>query len=81
LPQHTNKEDAEEALRKWEETNPNQCSRQPDDGKFFGFREVGEAHLERYTKFLFVPAVRDAAEDVSEGRGGTYNRAHGFGCP
>jgi len=69
LPLYTNKEDAEEALRRWEETNPDQCSRQPDDGKFFGFREVGEAHLERYTKFLFVPAVRDAAEDVSEGRG------------
>ena len=69
LPQYTNKEDAEEALRKWEETNPGQCSRQPDEGKFFGFREVGETHLERYTRFLFVPAVRDAAEDVSEGRG------------
>lgn len=69
LPQYTNKEDAKEALQRWEESNPDKCSRQRDDGKFFGFREVGEAHLERHTKFLFVPAVRDAAEDVSEGRG------------
>jgi predicted ATPase len=69
LPKWTKQDDAIETLKNWEVSNSEQCSRQRDDGQFFGFREVGEAHLERHTKFLFVPAVRDASEDVSEGRG------------
>jgi len=69
LPPYTNRNEAEEALADWEHSNLDQCKRQRDDGQFFGFKEVGEAHLERYTKFLFVPAVRDAAEDAIESRG------------
>ncbi len=69
LPEYTNKDDAEKALQAWEEHHPDQCSRRRDDGQFFGFKEVGEAHLERYTRFILVPAVRDASEDAAEGRG------------
>lgn len=69
LPEYTNKKDAEKTLQAWEETHPDQCLRQRDDGQFFGFKEVGEAHLERYTRFLFIPAVRDASEDAAEGKG------------
>lgn len=69
LPEYTNKGDAETALQAWEQTHPEQCSRQRDEGQFFGFKEVGEAHLERFTRFIPVPAVRDASEDAAEGRG------------
>jgi len=68
LPQYTNKDDSERELKVWEGTHPNECSRQRDEGQFFGFKEVGEAHLERFTRFIPVPAVRDASEDAVEGR-------------
>jgi hypothetical protein len=69
LPQYTNRDEAEEALSTWETANPALCMRKRDDGQFFGFKEVGEAHLERHTRFLFVPAVREASDDATEGRG------------
>ena len=56
-------------MKNWEETHPEQCSRQRDEGQFFGFKEVGETHLERCTRFLLIPAVRDASEDAVEGKG------------
>lgn len=58
-----------ENLAQWEARHPEQLERIRDQGQFFGFREVGQAKLERYTRFVFVPAVRDAAEDAAEGRG------------
>jgi len=69
LPSYKNRVDAEKALASWEQSNPEECVRQRDNGQFFGFKEVGEARLERYTRFLFVPAVREASEDAIEGRG------------
>jgi len=69
LPEYTNKDDAEKALQAWEDSHPDQCSRRRDEGQFFGFKEVGETHLERYTRFIPIPAVRDASEDAAEGRG------------
>lgn len=53
----------------WEGSHTNQLQRVRDDGQFFGFREVGQAKLERFTRFVLVPAVRDAAKDAVEGRG------------
>ena len=58
-----------EALGEWESQNPAQCSPRRDEGKFFGFTEVFGGYLGRYTRFIYVPAVRDAAEDATEGRG------------
>lgn len=69
LPKWTKQDDATEALKKWEDSNPDRCSRQRDEGQFFGFKEVGKHRLERFTQFRLVPAVRDAAEDAAEGRG------------
>ena len=69
LPKWTKKDDAPIALEAWENEHPDKCESGRDDGQFFGFKEVGQAHLERFTRFLFIPAVRDAAEDAAEGRG------------
>jgi len=69
LPAYQNRDQAEKDLQAWEETHPDKCVRQKDGGQFFGFKEVGEAHLEHYTRFIAVPAVRDASEDAAEGRG------------
>jgi len=69
FPRYTNKDDAGSTLSSWEQSHPDGCIRERDDGQFFGFKEVGEAHLERYTKFLFIPAVRDASDDATESKG------------
>jgi predicted ATP-dependent endonuclease of OLD family len=61
-------------LKEWEQSHPDSCTRQRDEGQFFGFKELGKAHLERYTKFLLIPAVRDASEDAAEGKGMFYPR-------
>lgn len=69
LSEYTTKDDAEKALQAGEESHPDQCVRRRDEGQFFGFKEVGKAHLERFTRFIPIPAVRDASEDAAEGKG------------
>lgn len=68
LPAYSNKEAAEKALQEWEETFPERCTRQRDEGQFFGFKEVGEAHLEQFTRFIYIPPVREAAKDAADGK-------------
>ena len=69
LPSWSNQGAALEAMKQWEENNQDKCERHRDDGKFFGFMGVGTGYLGRYTRFLFVPAVREASEDAQEGKG------------
>ena len=70
LPAWTKQSDVTQALEEWEEQNPDRCERLRDDGQFFGFKEVGQARLERDTKFLLIPAVLDAADETTDKRGG-----------
>jgi hypothetical protein len=63
------RDDVLAALKQWEAAHPEQCVRQRDDGQFFGFTEVAQGYLGRYTRFIAIHAVRDAAEDAAEGRG------------
>lgn len=69
LPKWTKQDDALAALEAWEESNEALCQHQRDDGQFFGFGEVAKGYLGRYTRFIAIPAVRDAAQDAAEGRG------------
>jgi predicted ATP-dependent endonuclease of OLD family len=69
LPAYTNQDAARRALEDWEEAHPDKCKRQRDEGQFFGFREVGEARLEHYTGFLFIPAVLEASQEAAERKG------------
>ena len=69
LPRVTSGPNALLALADWEGQNTEKCSRMRDDGQFFGFTQVGQGYLGKYTKFLRVPAVRDAQEDATEKRG------------
>lgn len=74
LPSARSAEDCVQALRTWEEANPGRCTRQRDDGQFFGFKEVGLGYLGEFTQFILVPAVRDAFEEGSDGRGSTISQ-------
>ncbi len=69
LPEWSTVPATESVLKKWEEAHADRCTRKRDDGRFFGFSEVGQGYLGRFTRFLFIPAVRDASDDASEGRG------------
>lgn len=55
-------------LKSWETENVDKCVRQRDDGQFFGFKEVAQGYLGRFTRFLLIPAVRDASKDSVETR-------------
>ncbi len=69
LPSVTSAANVLSALAEWENNNPAECSRLRDDGQFFGFTQVGQGYLGKHTKFIRVPAVRDAQEDATEKRG------------
>jgi putative ATP-dependent endonuclease of OLD family len=69
LPPWTTIKNAQIELKKWEEENSDNCTRERDDGQFFGFNEVAEGYLGRHTTFLFIPAVKDASEEAAENRG------------
>lgn len=69
LPVVKNADAALEALSQWETTNPDRCDKQRDDGQFFGFTQVSDGNLGRHTRFIYVPAVRDASNDATEGKG------------
>jgi len=69
FPLYTRKEEVEATLAAWEESHPEQCEKRRVEGQFFGFKEVGESRLERFTRFLFVPAVQDASQEAAETRG------------
>jgi putative ATP-dependent endonuclease of OLD family len=69
LPVTKNADDALEAMKQWETANPGTCTKQRDDGQFFGFTGVGQGYLGRHTRFILIPAVRDAADDATEGKG------------
>jgi putative ATP-dependent endonuclease of the OLD family len=63
-----NRDQSLRSLKEWEESHPEQCSRSRDEGQFFGFTAVGQGYLGRYTRLIYVPAVRDAGSDAEEGR-------------
>ncbi len=69
LPTVRNADQVEGELKKWEAANPGSCTRMRDDGQFFGFTEVGQGYLGRHTRFIHIPAVRDASDDATESRG------------
>jgi putative ATP-dependent endonuclease of OLD family len=69
LPKNIPAKQIDEELKRWEEAHPETLQWIRDNGQFFGFKEVGESRLERYTRFILIPAVREASEDATEGRG------------
>lgn len=74
FPTYQNKDLAEEVLEEWELSNKDKCKRIRDDGQFFGFQNVGKHRLEKYTKFIQIPAVQEASEEGIEQRGSIFEQ-------
>lgn len=74
LPSVRSADQARNAMSDWEREHPTECVRHRDDGRFFGFTQVGQGYLGRYTRFIRVPAVRDAGDDAAEGRGSSITQ-------
>lgn len=68
LPAATSAPQAEEFLQQWEAEHPEALVLQRDDGQFFGFQNAGRGALQRHTSFVFIPAVREASADASDGK-------------
>ncbi|RJP29167.1 MAG: DUF2813 domain-containing protein [Candidatus Omnitrophota bacterium] len=69
LPTVSSADGIEANLAAWEKEHLDKLRRIKDDGQFFGFRNVGVGKLERFTRFIFIPAVRDANLDATETKG------------
>lgn len=68
FPSWDSYEKVKSRLSEWEENHIGECKRIRDDGQFFGYKEVGSGHLDKYIKLLYIPAVRDASLDATEGK-------------
>jgi energy-coupling factor transporter ATP-binding protein EcfA2 len=69
LPSATTDADRAAALADWEARHPERLQPLRDDGQFFGFTNVFRGALQRFTSFVFVPAVRDAKADAEDAKG------------
>jgi len=73
LPAWTTKDDAETALRAYEEEHPNLC--EPTESSDDAFGAVGPAHrLRRYVEWIYVPAVKDAAQEQLEAKNSAFGK-------
>ena len=68
VPEWSTINGTKDALVEWENNHSELCELDRDDGQFFGFRNVAEGFLGRFTRCLYVPAVRDASGDAEEGK-------------
>lgn len=60
-------------LSAWEQSNPAECELLTSETQFFGFNQAGSEKLERFTRFLLVPAIRDAHAEATDERGSLIN--------
>jgi putative ATP-dependent endonuclease of OLD family len=67
-------EEIDAQLVQWENQHPERCQPIRDDGQFLGFTNVAKGSLNKFTNFVFIPAVRDAAADAIDGRGSAIAR-------
>lgn len=69
-----NADQVTEGMRVWEEAHPDFLELARDDGQFFGFQNAGRGALQRFTSFVFIPAVREAAADAADGKSSAIGR-------
>lgn len=65
----TNAPDAESKMAEWEAAHPEQCVPIEREVQLLGPASVGVGSLDSYTKFVFIPAVRDVADEAGDSKG------------
>lgn len=65
-------EAAEELMLAYESSHPDLLVPVEREGQFFGASHVGGGKLDKYTKFVLVPAVKEAAEEAAAKKGAIY---------
>jgi len=61
--------DAEAKMVAWETANPAACQAIEREKQFIGPASIGVGLLDSFTKFVFIPAVRDVSDEAGEGKG------------
>jgi len=61
--------DAEVKMAAWEAANPAACQPIEREAQFLGPAAIGVGSLDNFTKFVFIPAVRDVADETGDTRG------------
>lgn len=56
-----------EALRAYEAARPELCSHMPSEDQFYGVSK-GSNRLDKYIQWVFIPAIKDANSEDSEGK-------------
>ena len=74
LPSASSATAVEDAMKAWENEHPDYLQLEPDNGQFFGFQNASRGALGRHTTFVFVPAVREAATDATDGKSSAIGR-------
>ena len=77
LPLRSHQE-IKDCLSNWEKSNPEKCCWCRDERRHTEFNGLVERHLDSLVQFLYIPAVHDAASDVSENKGSALNRLMGI---
>lgn len=67
LPEPGTKDAMTKALRTYEDANPKLATAIPSEDQFYGVSR-GANRLSRYIQWVYIPAVKDAAEEQSEGK-------------
>ncbi len=67
------KEAMYKTLREFESERPDQCVLLPSEDHFYGISK-GANRLQKYVQWVFVPAVKDAAEEQSESKNGALGK-------
>ncbi|MEM3684060.1 MAG: ATP-dependent endonuclease [Conexivisphaerales archaeon] len=74
LPMARTGKDIEDALVRWEQSNPSKCQLVPKETQFFGFSNVGSGRIDQYVNLIVIPAVKDASEESEEARGSELSK-------
>ncbi|MCW4024948.1 MAG: ATP-dependent endonuclease [Candidatus Bathyarchaeota archaeon] len=78
FPEYSNEGSAIAVLQEWESANKVKCKPVRADDQFFGFQNVGKHRLEKYTKFIFIPAVQEVSDEASEQKGTVFEELMGL---
>lgn len=67
-----NSDQIELLMLAYEEAHPNMLVTIEKEEQFFGAKSVGGGKLDKYTRFVLIPAVRDANDEVVGKKGSVY---------